>query len=90
MTHSPPPAVPCDPVTRAAALSGIAGILVYAVIVAGLGHLTPGYDHMTQLISELGAVGAPYAAVMNILGSGIFGLSDIVFAVGLRRALGGG
>ncbi len=41
-------------------------------------------------MSELGAVGAPYAAFMNVLGTGIFGLSAIVFAVGLRRALGGG
>jgi hypothetical membrane protein len=79
-----------DPLVRIGALAGIGGSLLYAVVVAVTGYLTPGYDPLTQWISELGATGAPYANLFNVLGPGIFGLLSIVFAAGIWRALKGG
>jgi hypothetical membrane protein len=79
-----------DPLVRIGALAGIGGPLLYAAVVAVTGYLTPGYDPLNQWISELGATGAPYADLFNVLGPGIFGLLSIVFAAGLWRALKGG
>jgi hypothetical membrane protein len=79
-----------DPLVRIGALAGIGGPLLYVVVVAVTGYLTPGYDPVTQWISELGATGAPYATVFNVIGPGLFGLLSIVFATGLWRALRGG
>jgi hypothetical membrane protein len=50
--------------------------------------ITPGYDPVTQLISELGESGAPYAGVMNLLGFGVTGVLLMAFAPGLFMALG--
>ena len=79
-----------DPLVRIGALAGIAGPLLYAAVVAITGYLTPGYDPLTQWISELGATGAPYAVVFNVLGPGLFGILSVAFAAGLWRALKGG
>jgi hypothetical membrane protein len=79
-----------DPLVRIGALAGIGGPLLYAAVVAGTGYLTPGYNPLTQWISELGATGAPYATAFNVLGPGIFGLLSVVFALGLWRGLKGG
>jgi hypothetical membrane protein len=79
-----------DPLVRIGALAGIGGPLLYAAMVGVTGYLTPGYDPLTQWISELGATGAPYAMVFNVLGPGIFGLLSVLFALGLWRALKGG
>jgi hypothetical membrane protein len=47
------------------ALGGVAGPLLFvsAVLAAAAGH--PGYSHLVNFISELGATGAPRAALMN-------------------------
>ena len=79
-----------DPLVRIGALAAIGGPLLYAAVVGVTGYLTPGYDPMTQWISELGATGALYADLFNVLGPGIFGLLSVVFAAGFWRALKGG
>lgn len=53
----------------------------YIALTVMLGMLWPGYDPVRQTQSELGAVGAPHATVMNILGFGGLGLTTVAFAV---------
>lgn len=71
-------------VQRWLAVISIAGPIEFAIVVATLGRLTPGYDHTTQLMSELGQVGAPYSSVMNTVGLPVLGLSILCFALGLH------
>lgn len=72
------------------AACGIAGPLLYVSVVVILGFLRPGYDHVTQLVSELGEVGAPNAIVMNIFGFILPSLLIIAFAIGLHRGISDG
>lgn len=74
-----------DRVQVVLALCGLAGPLLYASVVIILGFLRPGYDHFTQVISELGEVGAPNAIVMNIFGFVLPSLLIFAFAIGLYR-----
>ena len=53
-----------------------------SVLVAGAFY--PGYNHISQFMSELGAVGAPHDALMNMVG--FFG-TEILFVAGLALAL---
>jgi hypothetical protein len=70
--------VPC--IRKAGIICGMAGPLFYALVVLLLGTLQPGYSHVTQLMSELGASGAPHAIVMNLAGFALTGILLIVFA----------
>lgn len=71
------------------AICGIIGPIWFHVIVAILGAMYPGYDHVTQFMSELGAVGSPVAGVFNSLGIGAYGLLTIAFSYGLYRGIKG-
>lgn len=60
---------------------GLLGALwVVGLTIVG-GAVTPGYDHTTQFISELGAKGAPHAAEVNLLGFLPAGIFMTLFAV---------
>lgn len=72
---------------RFLALCGIVGPFIYASVVGVLGALYPGYSHMSQTMSELGAANAPHALVMNIAGLGLLGLMIIAFAAGLHQGI---
>lgn len=67
------------PVLTAVPLLYFAGLFL-----AGLGH--PGYNHLTQQPSELGAVGAPWAPVFNGLLAAA-GVAGMVGGVRLHQAL---
>lgn len=69
------------------ALCGMAGPIAYVVVVAVLGCLEPGYSHVRQSMSELGAVCAPYAVVMNTAGLPLLGALLMAFALGLSRGV---
>jgi hypothetical membrane protein len=71
------------------AICGIIGPIWFHVIVYILGAMYPGYDHVTQFMSELGAVGSPVAGVFNSLGIGAYGLLTIAFSYGLYRGIKG-
>ena len=77
-----------DSTQRLLAICGIIGPIVYAIIVIILGFLHPDYNHVTQYMSELGAVGAPYAIIMDTVGLPLLGLLMIFFAFGLHRGIG--
>jgi hypothetical protein len=59
-----------------------------AVLVAGSLH--PGYSHASQFISELGATGAPYRAVMNFGGIIPAGVLTVAFALAMYWNFGPG
>ncbi len=73
---------------RLLAVCGVIAPIAWVVgaTVAGLFH--PGYNHVAQQLSELGAVGAPYAAVWNAAVAS-FGLLMVGFAFGLHRGISG-
>ena len=73
--------------SMALAACGVAAPLVYsaAAITASLKH--PGYDHLKNFISELGATGAPGAAIMNFAGFLPYGVLMVGFALAVHRGI---
>jgi hypothetical membrane protein len=71
---------------RLAALGGVIGPVLFAVLVVVGGWLTDGYSHTAQAISELGATGAGYAWLQGIAFV-LLGASVVGFAWALARAL---
>lgn len=67
-------------VPRALAMVGAVGPVAYIVLTIVLGLLWPGYDPIHQTQSELGAVDAPNALVMNVVGFMGLGVVIIAFA----------
>lgn len=53
---------------RILALGGALGPLLFAAVVGVCGALRPGYSHINQFISELGATGTIHATLMNFAG----------------------
>ena len=76
-----------DRTQRLLAICGIIGPIVYTIVLVTLGSLQPDYNHITQTMSELGAVDAPYAIVMNTAGLPLLGLLIIAFAIALNRGI---
>jgi hypothetical membrane protein len=68
-------------------LSGITApvILFFAVLIAGL--LQPEYSHISQAISELGARGTPFSAVLNYAGLMPAGILTFAFSLAMFRRL---
>ena len=64
---------------RLSAISGIAAPVVFALVAGILGVIQTGYDPVTQLISELGVTGSPYAGTMNF-GFALTGVLIILFS----------
>jgi len=67
-------------------LSGFIGAVIFFLAIAVMGALYPGYDHVTQTISELGAPESPVHVLMNVFGFGLFGVFIMLFAVGIFRS----
>jgi len=74
---------------RLFALGGVIVPILFTGVVIIVGLLHPGYSHVSQTISELGEVGAPYATIMNA-NIGVSGLLFIAFAYGLHKGIGDG
>ena len=72
---------------RLLAICGIVGPILYAVVLITLGSLEPHYSHLSQSMSELGAVDARYNLIMNTAGFPLLGLLLIAFAIGLDRSI---
>lgn len=69
------------------AICGILGPVFYFIVIAVIGSLHPNYSHISQSMSELGSVGAPYAVIINTLGFPLLGLFLIVFSIGIDRGI---
>lgn len=72
---------------RILSLGGIAGPIVFAVVVLFAAALRPDYNHVANFISELGATGTANAALMNYAGFVPAGLMLAAFGVALASAL---
>ena len=79
-----------DSTQRLLAICGITGPILYTIVVIVLGLLRPGYDHVTQSMSELGEVGSSNAIIMNTAGFALLGVLMIAFTFGLHRGISGG
>jgi Protein of unknown function (DUF998) len=66
---------------------GLAAPIVFtgAAFAASLKH--PGYDHLENFISELGATGAPGAPIMNFAGFLPYGVLIMAFALAIHRGI---
>ena len=73
-----------DPTQRWLYLAGVAGPVVFWVTIAVLGFLTPGYSHVHDAISDLGAIGAPYGTVQQV-NFVVLGLGVLAFCVAVHR-----
>jgi hypothetical membrane protein len=61
------------------------GTLLFCVVILLAGYLNPGYSHIHQAISELGASNAAHAWMVRWLGFIPLGVSFIVFAAQSRK-----
>jgi hypothetical membrane protein len=64
--------------------------VLFTTVVVLCAALRPGYSHLSQFMSELGATGTPNAALMNVAGFIPTGLLIAAFGVALTRSLGSG
>jgi hypothetical membrane protein len=71
---------------RNMAAAGIAGLVLYTVTWLVLGFLDPAYSHTRDPISNLSAIGAPYALFMTSV-IFVFALLIILLAYGFHRGL---
>lgn len=69
--------------SRRLALVGIAGPVTWWLLIIVNGAITPGYSHVSDFISTLGAVGAPYAAVQKV-NFAVFGCSVLATTLGIH------
>jgi len=74
---------------RVLAVCGIIAPVLFTGLVVIVSYLRPGYNHMSQAISELGEVGAPNAIVQDV-NFVLVGLLIIAFSFGLHRGIGEG
>jgi hypothetical membrane protein len=69
------------------ALGGIAGPAIFTITTVVAAGMRPGYSHVDNLISELGATNAPHASIMNVGGFIPCGLLLVALAAALWQAL---
>lgn len=81
--------VPSNVTVRRLALAGILGPFVWWLLIVVNGAITPGYSHVSDFISTLGGVGAPYAIVQQINFAVLCG-SILAFALGIHYWFGDG
>lgn len=83
------PARPLDSfnMARSLAWGGVAGPVLFAAIVLAAASLRPGYSHVESFISELGATGTAYAALLNYAGFVPAGLMIVALGVALAGIL---
>lgn len=74
---------------RRLALTGIVGPVVWWLLIIVNGAITPGYSHVSDFMSTLGAVGAPYAIVQQ-LNFAVLGGSILALMLGIHYWVGDG
>ncbi|MEM7412303.1 MAG: DUF998 domain-containing protein [Myxococcota bacterium] len=72
---------------RFLALGGVIAPVWLATVAALCASLRPGYDHLTQFVSELGATGTPHAALMNYGGFLPTGACLVALGIAMRAGL---
>lgn len=74
-------------ILRVFSLGGLAGPLLFILAIILSSALRPGYDHVSQLISELGETGGSTAQLMNYLGFYPTGILILLFSVSCFAAI---
>ena len=69
--------------SRGLLLAGIAAPVVLTVAIVLAGYYEPDYSHVSQYVSELGAVGASHQRAFNSGGLFLSGVLTVLFALGL-------
>jgi hypothetical membrane protein len=72
---------------RLLAICGMVAPIWFIIMWIVSGAMYIGYNHVTQYISELGAVGSPVAWFFNPLGLEVYGLLIITFSYGLYSGI---
>ena len=75
---------------RLSALAGILSPIILAMATAIVAAQRPDYSHITSALSELGAVGRPYATLMNLTGIIPAGLLTVLSAPTIYDLFGRG
>ncbi len=73
--------------TKPLLIGGIAGPVIFTLLTIICGSLRPGYNHLHNFISELGASTTPNSQLMNLLGFIPTGISFMAFGLGLWMAV---
>lgn len=77
--------------SRKSSYAAVCGLLAPALFVGAIllfASLRADYSHLTDAVSELGALGAPYSLGWNLIGFGAVGLLITAFSWGLFRGTG--
>lgn len=74
---------------RRLALVGMVGPVVWWLLIIINGAITPGYSHVSDFMSTLGGVGAPYAIIQRV-NFAVLGGSILTLGLGLHRWFGDG
>jgi len=74
-------------VQKILAIFGICGPIINLIVFTVLSLMYPGYDPLSQFISELASPIAPHRIIMNIFGFNVFGIYVILFGVALYISL---
>lgn len=69
--------------SRRLALVGVVGPVVWWLLILLIGALTPGYSHVGDFISTLGAIDAPYAPIQQ-LNFAVFGGAILALSLGIH------
>jgi hypothetical protein len=69
------------------AITGLLAPLVFILAALATSARQPGYDHLKNFVSELGATGAPAAGIMNFGGFLVYGLLMMAFAWAVHRGI---
>ena len=64
---------------------GLGSVALFWIASLVFGALRPSYSHVANTISELGAVGTPYADLWNLIGFGLFGVLLAVVGAKIAR-----
>ena len=78
-----------DRYQRFLAICGIIAPIIFIIILMIASLLRPDYSHLINFVSELGAVGAPYAIIQRI-NFVLTGILIVAFTFGLHRGIGDG
>lgn len=70
------------------AICGMVGVIWFSLMWIILGAMWPGYNHVTQYVSELGSAGSPVSLLWNLLGFFTFGVLMVIFSYGLYLGTG--
>jgi len=68
-------------------VGGVIGPIIYVLVLTFLGSLVPGYNHVSQYMSELAAIDVANMVWMNVFGFMLIGVFVIGFGIALDHGV---